>query len=266
MALKRSLRTGGIGLCAMLVLPSAVAGGACEARSGPQRALLVELYTSEGCSSCPPADRWLGGLADAAKRGDVVPLAFHVDYWDYLGWRDPYARAAFSQRQREAAWRQRERTVFTPQVLADSRTLYDWRDHGAFAGALAQVRAHPASVDLRLMLDTAGPTPSVHLNAVKHPGAPTAADVYLARWESGLQSAVRAGENSGALLRHDFVVREWIGPLAFNGSAALNLERPSPGGATANSGWAAVAMSADGNEVLQALSLPLADCAGAARP
>ena len=75
-------------------------GAECSAKSGPQRAVLLELYTSEGCSSCPPADRWLSRIN---KVKNVVPLAWHVDYWDYLGWRDRYAQPAFSERQREMA-------------------------------------------------------------------------------------------------------------------------------------------------------------------
>lgn len=246
-------------LAAALVAPQ-VSVAACEVASGPQPALLVELFTSEGCSSCPPADRWLSGLAPAAARGEVVLLAFHVDYWDYLGWRDPYAQAAFSQRQREVARRQRERTVFTPQVLADGRTVYDWRERDALAGSLARVSRRTASIELRLALQADGGTPSVRLSASPRSGAPPA-QVYLARWESGLESAVRAGENRGVVLRHDFVVREWIGPLALHGTQTVELERPSPAPGAAG-GWTAVAWSADGGEVLQALALPLAACRG----
>jgi hypothetical protein len=100
-------------LACALALPSAHAA-TCTATSGPARASLLELYTSEGCSSCPPADRWLSQMP---PRRDVVPLAFHVDYWDRLGWKDRFAQAAFSQRQRArnrgAGW------VYTPQVMLD---------------------------------------------------------------------------------------------------------------------------------------------------
>lgn len=257
--MRRSLYAARLGCClaAALVSPQ-LSAAACEAASGPQRALLVELFTSEGCSSCPPADRWLSGLAPAARRGEVVPLAFHVDYWDDLGWRDRYAQAAFSRRQREAARRQGERTVFTPQVLADGRTLYDWHDPDALAERRARL-SRANTVDLRLELQ-AGATPSVRLSARRRADA-SAAQVYLARWESGLESAVGAGENRGAVLRHDFVVREWIGPLPLDGDRTVQLERPSPAPGAAG-GWAAVAWSADGSEVLQALALPLAACRG----
>src|SRR4051794_37762643 len=83
---------------AMVLTPAESAQ--CSARSGPQTVALVELYTSEGCDSCPPADRWLSGLGRRGLAPDrVVPLSLHVDYWDYIGWKDPYAKREFSSRQ-----------------------------------------------------------------------------------------------------------------------------------------------------------------------
>src|SRR3989338_9674550 len=100
---------------------------ACDARSGARTAALVELYTSEGCSSCPPADRWLSGLASKGYAPDrVVPLSLHVDYWDYIGWKDPYAKREFSLRQRKLSQLQRMALVYTPQVLLQGRDFRDW--------------------------------------------------------------------------------------------------------------------------------------------
>src|SRR4051812_27306968 len=93
-------------LAAVIALPAESAQ--CEARSGPQTTALVELYTSEGCDSCPPADRWLSGLGRSGFAPDrVVPLSLHVDYWDYIGWKDPYAKREFSSRQRKLTQLQR---------------------------------------------------------------------------------------------------------------------------------------------------------------
>ena len=83
-----------------VMLPALSSAAECVTRSGPTTAALVELYTSEGCSSCPPADRWLSKLGPAAN---VVPIAFHVTYWDYIGWRDPFADQRHTARQRERA-------------------------------------------------------------------------------------------------------------------------------------------------------------------
>src|SRR5262245_46497383 len=82
-----------------VLLSGGVMAGECKATSGRNTTALVELYTSEGCDSCPPADRWLSSLAQAPQK--VVPIALHVDYWDYIGWKDPYAQQRFSARQRK---------------------------------------------------------------------------------------------------------------------------------------------------------------------
>ena len=96
----------------------ASAGAACDARSGPNTAALVELYTSEGCSSCPPADRQLSHLADSLDASaEVVPLALHVGYWDRLGWADRFAQDRFAQRQDWLVQANRQRTVYTPQFF-----------------------------------------------------------------------------------------------------------------------------------------------------
>jgi hypothetical protein len=92
----------------LVVLAAPVHAGQCLARSAAHTVALVELYTSEGCSSCPPADRWLSGLAARGYTAErVVPLALHVDYWDYIGWKDPYAKRDFSLRQRKLTQLQR---------------------------------------------------------------------------------------------------------------------------------------------------------------
>src|SRR5687767_8007237 len=95
----------------------------CSARSGPVAATVVELYTSEGCSSCPPADRWLSAVA---QRGDVVALAYHVDYWDRLGWKDRFASPAFTQRQLDQRPVNGARFAYTPQVVIDGRDRSGW--------------------------------------------------------------------------------------------------------------------------------------------
>jgi hypothetical protein len=178
-------------------LPAAADGAACRAQSAATRTPVVELYTSEGCSSCPPADRWLSTLKDAAAAGQVVVEGFHVSYWDSLGWIDRFAASAHNARQREIAARHGSPNVYTPQLVRDGR---DSRDYGAFrpgreaAGAVIRLAWQEG-------LAAADVTPRVA-------GARWAA--YWTITEHGHASKVRSGENAGEFLQHDFVVRQFV--------------------------------------------------------
>ena len=231
----------------------------CAAKSGLHTAALVELYTSEGCSSCPPADRWLSSLASSGYgRGRVVPLALHVDYWDYIGWKDPYAKREFSLRQRKLSQLQRLALVYTPQVLLQGRDFRGWGTP-AFDAAVADINARPARARLEVEF-TAKRAYAVSVRAraeVVDPGALGDADLYLAAYENRLESHVTRGENRGRRLRHDHVVLQWEGPVRFAG-ARLEVERALPllpGALPANSGVVAFIQNRRTAEVLQALSL-----------
>jgi hypothetical protein len=185
--------------CASLALAASAAPAPapahCSADSGARVPRVVELYTSEGCSSCPPADRWLSGLR---SRPDVVALAFHVDYWDRLGWVDRYADPAWTRRQQAVAARGGVPFVYTPQVLLDGR---DYRGWPALPAAERQ-----ASVALTLSREGDAYVARV----TRLDGAPPALAGYWAVTEDGLVSEIRAGENRGATLSHDAVVRERV--------------------------------------------------------
>lgn len=247
----------------LLCLPalSGAAAPTCTASSGKLVPAVVELYTSEGCDSCPPADRWLAALKDQAAAGKVVPLAFHIDYWDYLGWKDRFADPAFGTRHREAASRGGAKVVYTPQVLVEGREFQQWRRTNP--DKLAAAAAKPARAELRLSAGTAGAGQlQVSVTGKALPGARTAA-AYVALYENGLSSDVQSGENKGVVLRHDFVVRRWLGPFAFE-SGALELTQTialAAGAVPAQSGVAVVAVD-DRGATLQALALPLRDCGG----
>ena len=117
-----------------------VSAAECVTRSGPATAALVELYTSEGCSSCPPADRWLSQLKPAAEKGTVVPVAFHVTYWDYIGWRDAFADERHTARQRARAGASGARYVYTPQVVLGGRDFRGWSSGSAVASVTFSAR------------------------------------------------------------------------------------------------------------------------------
>ena len=236
------------------VLPAISMAGQCTAESGPGTSALVELYTSEGCSSCPPADRWLASLAGRSRAGSVVPLALHVDYWDYIGWKDPYAKREFSLRQRKFSQLQRMALVYTPQVLLQGRDFRAWGGK-AFDEALAKINAQPARAKLRLAVVTAD-RDALEVEAIAELVQPSAdAGLYLAAYRSRLESRVQAGENRGRLLTHDYVVLEWHGPFAFAGKTLTERRKVPllPGAAPANSGVAAFVQDRRTGEVLQAL-------------
>ena len=198
---------------AMVLLATAGAHAAtCEAVSRPQLTPVIELYTSEGCSSCPPADRWLSGLKSAAAQGRVVAQAFHVGYWDYIGWVDRFALAANTARQREIAAVHRRNGIYTPQLVRNGQ---DWRD---YESALA-TRAEPAGATIRLVQPQPG-----QFEATVAPtdgGQPWAA--YWTITEHGHASKVKSGENAGETLQHDFVVRQYVPVQATRGAQTLQL-------------------------------------------
>ncbi len=186
-----------LALPALLGPGAAFAAASCSARSAALAPPVIELYTSEGCSSCPPADRWLSRLkAEPA----VVALAFHVDYWDRLGWKDRFANPVYTQRQAQQQASSGARFSYTPQVLIDGADRPDWPR----ASTTARDRG-PAPVAVQLSGD--GRRFGATITPVA--GAPARLAAYWAVTEQGHVSAVKAGENDGATLQHDFVVREY---------------------------------------------------------
>ena len=175
---------------------AALAGPAsCNASSGITVPTVVELYTSEGCNSCPPADKWLSGLKG---QPGVVSLAFHVDYWDRLGWKDRFADPAYTQRQHEVSARSGARFVYTPQVVVNGADYRDWP-------GLPRGASRPATVMLTLTQDD-----GVYVAQwVRGPGAPARLAAFWVVTEDGHVSQVKAGENRGVTLRHDAVVRDY---------------------------------------------------------
>jgi hypothetical protein len=248
-------------LLAFLIAGTGVAQAMqCSATSGPATAALVELYTSEGCDSCPPADRWLSSLAARGYAADrVVPIALHVDYWDYIGWKDPYARQAFSARQRKMASLARAAAVYTPQVLLQGRDFRHWRS-GAFEQEVARINARPPGARITLRLDSRGREAFEVEAMAELLDASQQADaaLYLGAYENKLVSEVKAGENRGKSLPHDYVVLQWAGPLEFRSPRLAERQRLPllPRAVPAHSGVVAFVQNRATGEVLQALMLP----------
>lgn len=187
--------------CTTALASAFVAMGAaaqtCEVRSGPQPLAVVELYTSEGCSSCPPADRWLSTLK---ARDKVLALSFHVNYWNHLGWRDPFATPETTARQYRLKEALGGKYVYTPQVVLNGRDHRSWS--GQNASSLAGL---PAATAPALRLSRQGDVITAQIAA--GPGTELAG--YWAVLRDGLVSKVTRGENAGEDLRHDHVVSRY---------------------------------------------------------
>ena len=166
--------------------------------SGPQQTALVELYTSEGCSSCPPAEAWMSRMkGDPGLWKTFVPLAFHVDYWDRLGWRDRFSSKQWTERQSRYAALWQSESIYTPAVVLNGRELRGWSGASVSQPNGKQVGSLSATTP-------DGKTFAVEFRPEKGSGAEWQA--HLALLGSGIASHVQAGENSGRNLQHDFVV------------------------------------------------------------
>ena len=181
---------------------SALADAPLSFESGPQRTPLIELYTSEGCSSCPPADRWFTELSDEdGLWTDYVPLAFHVTYWNYLGWRDSFSDEAYDQRQRRRA-ASADSGVYTPGVFLDGEEFRGWRR----LREAPKISDAPDAGKLRVEIDQ-----GEILATFAAPAQTENLRVEVAVLSSGVTSRVRAGENRGRSLKHDFVAMSLAG-------------------------------------------------------
>jgi hypothetical protein len=222
---------------------------------------LLELYTSEGCNSCPPTDRWVSELpARGHDPASVVALAFHVDYWNYLGWRDPFSKPQYSERQRAASIRNRARVVYTPQLLLNGKDYRRGTVFDGFGERLGALNRNPARARISLQLAPGDPSGLDVTGTATVPdlSARAGAQVYLALYENNLSNEVKAGENRGKRLRHDFVVRELAGPYPVDSGGEASLARHfglDPRWKTGDLYVAAFVQSERSGDVLQALAM-----------
>jgi hypothetical protein len=184
---------------------------------GTRQPVLVELFTSEGCSSCPPADRNLAFLStqQPVTNAEIITLAFHVDYWDRLGWKDRFSSPLFSERQESYTHALKLNSNYTPQMVVDGATEFVGSDSGKAAAAITKaIESEKATIDV---LPDAGRFNVKIVNAPSHRDS----TVYGAITEDGISTRVEGGENSGKMLEHVSVVRELkvLGELASDKSA-----------------------------------------------
>ena len=168
-------------------------------QSATERTALLELYTSEGCSSCPPAEAWLSGLKESPRLWkEFVPVAFHVDYWNSLGWCDAWSDAEFSGRQRSYAQLWRAENIYTPEYVLNGKEWRNW-----FGG-----KSGPKSDGERIGMLTVTSTGTNRWEATFAPEKNSDAhfEIHAALLAGGIVSDVKAGENRGRALPHDFAV------------------------------------------------------------
>ena len=198
-----------------LLLPvlavAAPRGATSEAAAAAgERTAVVESFTSQGCSSCPPADRLLSKLAGNSKyQGRVIPLSFHVDYWNQIGWQDPFSSSRWSQRQQLYGSRIfHTNRIYTPQVVVNGRAECVGNQEGAVLGRIDEALSREPAGRVALALDP--PTADGHLKvkvSAKLTRAAGPLDLWVAIYESGLATPVKAGENASRVLHNDRVVR-----------------------------------------------------------
>jgi hypothetical protein len=203
-----------LAIAALLVIPMILHGGGAAAAGPDQTAaagpVVVELFTSQGCSSCPPADRLLTRLGEDPRfAGRLIPLAFHVDYWNYIGWQDPFSSARWSARQNGYAQAFRSNRVYTPQLVVNGRTECVGSEEGAVVSRISAALAKPPAGEVKLTVAPQGSGPiKVGVDAkVARAGAKHGLDVLVALYQTGLDTPVRAGENASRTLHNDYVVR-----------------------------------------------------------
>ncbi|WP_339512081.1 DUF1223 domain-containing protein [Pseudomonas sp. RL_15y_Pfl2_60] len=185
---------------AVLLLGCTMAQGSVQTlTSSEQPTSVLELYTSQGCSSCPPAEKWLSSLTQSPDLWkQVIPLAFHVDYWDYLGWQDPFANQSYSARQRAYARSGGTRSVYTPGFVVAG---HEWR--GWFQNQPLRLPEQQKAVG-RLQLSLDDNQVEVAFKPEQTP--PKGLTLYVARLGFGIDTQITNGENAGKTIKHDFVV------------------------------------------------------------
>ena len=239
---------------AVLALAASQSSEPLVVTSGKTITPLVELYTSEGCSSCPPADKLLSRLGNAEIESfELVPLAFHVDYWNWLGWPDPYSQPKFTDRQRKIGAINRQRSIYTPEMVVAGREA---RGGDRIYSLIDRYNRTPSEVSVTLSLETRSPTWLQAELEIDNMSDVADAEVFLAVFENNITREIGAGENAGKTLVYDFVVRHWSMPFAVSdGQSSHSIALPV--GADwdrANLGVAAIVMDRESSDTLQAVS------------
>jgi hypothetical protein len=214
-----------LGTCTLLALAALLAprpGRAESPAQGPQGNSLVELFTSQGCASCPPADAL---LAELAEKPGIVALSYSVDYWNYLGWHDTLSSAANSDRQREYARARGDGRVYTPQVVVDGLMHVNGSDEKAIDRAMQDTSARLADIRVSVSMHADGDTLVIDVGAAQDKSYTRAATIWLAVAKEKETVSVTRGENRGRNLSYHHPVRE-LSPVGMWKGEAMTLHLP----------------------------------------
>ncbi len=234
-----------------------VAAGRPQPTTRPAGVAVVELFTSQGCSSCPPAEAVLADVGRAADRDGrpVYPLAFHVDYWNHLGWADPFSDAAFTRRQYGYGQAFHLESVYTPQMVVNGRVEFNGSDADAADRAIRAALAVPVTVRVAVAADKADG--GGYRVACTADGAPAGTLLNVAVVERGLSTDVPRGENAGHRLDQPAVVR-WFTTVPLDGAARAAVAVPPLPAIGAGRGWVvAFAQRPQDRAVIGADAVPL---------
>lgn len=187
-----------------------------------QTAVVVELYTSQGCSSCPPADEMMAVLAE---REDVIALSLHVDYWDYIGWKDEFADPRHAKRQRGYAMEAGRRSVYTPEMIVNGTSDIVGAKPMKLATAIDKHKGDAKTVELKLTRNG----DMIAIDAKKVSGSQAAMTVHMVRYQPRRKSNITRGENAGRTLEYVNVAQDWQQLTTWNGDEPLQIEAAAPG-------------------------------------
>ncbi len=205
--------------------------------------VVVELFTSQGCSSCPPADELLRKLGEY---DDIIPLALHIDYWDYIGWEDKFAQAKFTKRQKSYARAMHQKMIYTPQMIISGRKSVVGNRPVDVADTIQSLRSMKNPVDLDLQRQ--GNTLSIAMSAKSAVGA---TDVFVVRYTGKKMVNIKRGENAGLSATYTNIVTDWTKVSKWDGSGALSVKAK----VTGDSPIVVLVQSADSGPILAAARL-----------
>lgn len=247
----------------LLITPLTVLADSWQAESGDKQAAVMELFVSEGCGKCPPAERWVETLPEQGfDRHQLIVLSFHIDYLNQQkGWVDRFAKPRYTERQKQMAQLNLYQTVFTPEFFIGGEVVHNWRQHGL--EVIEFINQFDPEADMTLRAEKQAGQLAIHTRvSVTGKENQQFAKLYLAITEDNIISEIHGGDNIGAVFNHQNLVRRWLGPFELDASGESELSTQ----VMLEDEWklddlsvVAVVQNLNDGFVLQGLSMPLTE-------